>query len=282
MAKETEDQNNVINWDEITITDPYLFASVMLNEKRCKQVLELIFGKGKVSKIEYLEMEKTIHAGYETKGVRLDIYVKDEHGVVYNVELQMEDTKELEKRTRIYQVAVDSGMLKKGQDYIEIKDSYIIFISPRDIFKQGHYRYDFENMCLQVEGLKLNDGAYKIFFYTKGTKGEVSPEMKAFLDYIEGIESDDPFVQELIMEVERIKQNEEWRKTYMTQWFREQDKYFEGQDAGIEIGLAKGLERGKLESAIEIAKKLLSLGLSMDQVRVGTGLSAEEVEKLSA
>ena len=64
----------------------------------------------------------------------------------------------------------------------------------------------------------------------------------------------------------------------VAQWFREQDKINEG----IEIGLAKGLERGKIESAIEIAKKLLSLGLSMDQVRVGTGLSAEEVEKLSA
>jgi len=60
----------------------------------------------------------------------------------------------------------------------------------------------------------------------------------------------------------------------MTQWFREQDKISEG----IEIGL----ERGKLESAIEIAKKFLSLGLSMDQVIVGTGLSAEEVEKLIA
>lgn len=56
----------------------------------------------------------------------------------------------------------------------------------------------------------------------------------------------------------------------MTQWLREQDKLHEG----IEIGL----ERGKLE----MARNFLSLGLSIEQVGKGTGLSIQEVEQLSA
>jgi len=261
MKETIEGLEQAINWDEITITDPYLFASVMLNEKLCKHVLEILLGKEKVSCIEYLEMEKTINAGYKTKGVRLDIYVKDEQGVTYNVELQMEDTKELQKRTRVYQVAIDSGMLKKGQRYKEIKDSYIIFISPKDIFQQGHHRYDFENTCQQVEGLKLDDGAYKVFFNTKGTKGIISKELKAFLDYIEGIPSDDPFIQELAVEIERIKESEEWRKMYMTQWLREQDKI----DEGIEIG------------KLEIAKKLASRGMPTEEIMEITQLPLEDI-----
>ena len=49
-----------------------------------------------------------------------------------------------------------------------------------------------------------------------------------------------------------------------------------GRDEGISIGLSQGAQQAKLETA----KKFLAMGLSVEQIANGTGLSIEEIEKL--
>ena len=43
----------------------------------------------------------------------------------------------------------------------------------------------------------------------------------------------------------------------------------------------EGLEQGAEQKAIETAKKLISMGLSLEQVAEGTGLSLEKVQELA-
>ena len=50
----------------------------------------------------------------------------------------------------------------------------------------------------------------------------------------------------------------------------------EAQERGIE----RGIKRGFKEKAVEIAKNLIKIGLSEDQIVESTGLSKEEIEKL--
>ena len=47
-----------------------------------------------------------------------------------------------------------------------------------------------------------------------------------------------------------------------------------------ETGLVEGRVEGRAESQIEIARRLLAMGLGVEQVAQGTGLAVEEVEKL--
>ena len=49
-----------------------------------------------------------------------------------------------------------------------------------------------------------------------------------------------------------------------------------GEERGISIGLSQGAQQAKLETA----RKFLAMGLSIEQVADGTGLSPEEIEKL--
>ncbi len=56
--------------------------------------------------------------------------------------------------------------------------------------------------------------------------------------------------------------------------------YQEILEEGIEKGRQEGRQEGIVESKIIIAKNLLSLGISLEQVATATGLSLEEVEKL--
>ena len=54
----------------------------------------------------------------------------------------------------------------------------------------------------------------------------------------------------------------------------------EGRNEGIAIGEERGISLGAYRKAVETAKKFLSMGLSVEQVANGTGLSVEEIEKL--
>ena len=58
----------------------------------------------------------------------------------------------------------------------------------------------------------------------------------------------------------------------------------EGMAKGMEKGLAKGLEKGREEGMekekIATARRLLSMGLSEEQVSTATELSLEEIQKL--
>ena len=54
----------------------------------------------------------------------------------------------------------------------------------------------------------------------------------------------------------------------------------EGIAIGEERGISLGITQGAYQKAVETAKKFLSMGLSVEQVADGTGLSVEEIEKL--
>ena len=81
------------------------------------------------------ELEKTIKPFYTTKGVRLDVYLKDEDKII-DVELQTYKQDAIGKRTRYYQSMIDIDSLMKGQDYSELLDSYVLFICNYDPFEK--------------------------------------------------------------------------------------------------------------------------------------------------
>ncbi len=63
-----------------------------------------------------------------------------------------------------------------------------------------------------------------------------------------------------------------------------QDGYEEGLHTGLatgrEEGISIGLERGAYQKALETAKAMLALGLSLDQVQLCTSLPIEAILQL--
>ena len=55
---------------DLTFADDFMFAKVMLNEKLCKQLLEIIL-EVKIKKLSYPEEQKTINPSYDSKSVGL-------------------------------------------------------------------------------------------------------------------------------------------------------------------------------------------------------------------
>ena len=200
--------------EELTITDDFMFGAVMRDPKLCKPLLERILGV-KIRKIEYPELQKALNERYGSKSIRLDVYVEDDAGTVYDVEIQTTQIKYLPKRTRYYQGVIDLNILEKGEDYTKLRPAFVIFICTYDPFGKGRYVYTFENLCREDPGLALGDGAIKIILNTKGSVGEISGELKALLRYMDGFAPDDDYTRELARAVEEVRADEKWRREYM-------------------------------------------------------------------
>ena len=123
----------------LTIKNNFMFAAVMSDEENCKGFLE----RALPIKIHHVEIstEKNIVYRPEYKGVRLDVYAKDENNTRYNVEMQVLKQTALGRRSRYYQSQMDMELLVKGCEYAELPDSYVIFLCDFDPFGEGKYRY---------------------------------------------------------------------------------------------------------------------------------------------
>ena len=261
--------------DELTFCDDYMFGAVMRNAEICKSILETLLNI-QIEKLEYPELQKSISTYYESKGVRLDVYVKDSDKV-FDIEVQNDSAISLPKRMRYYQSMVDMDSLLKGQDYSELKESFIIFICQYDPFTEGLPCYTFKNLCIQDKNLELSDETTKIIFNSTAYDKEKNLEISAFLKYINTKIPTNDFTKKLNNLVEESKINNKFRNDYLAMNLHDRDIRRIALAEGKQIGLQEGAE----QKAIETAKKLISMGLSLEQVAEGTGLSLEKVQELA-
>ena len=197
--------------EELTFTDDFMFGTVMKNQFICKGVIER-FLHIKVGKIEYPSLQKTIAPFYESKGIRLDVYVSDPERV-FDIEIQTSIPPFLPKRTRYYQSLMDVDNLLRGQSYAELKESYVIFICTQDPFGKDLPVYTFRSVCSEDGSIFLDDKSYKVFYNVGAYGKEDEPELSALLQYLCKRRATSGFTQHIDELVEKAKRNEKFRST---------------------------------------------------------------------
>ncbi len=199
---------------ELTIKDDFMFGAVMLDPENCKGILERCLDIA----IEHVEVsrEKSIVYNPEYKGVRLDVYAKDEKNTHYDVEMQALQKSAIQKRARYYHGHLDMEILLSGQQYQELPDTYVIFICDFDPFGEKKYKYTQRKICEEVPKLVMEDGAHTIYLSTKGENvDEISPELVRFLEFVGKPLSDceqdfeDDFIRKLQSAVKEVKASRE-------------------------------------------------------------------------
>ena len=232
-----EKTKNKMLWENIGISNDFLFGKVMQDAELCKELLQIIFPNIKIKHIKYPELQKVFNPDIDAKSIRLDVYVQDNNEKIYNIEMQMVNTYELPKRTRYYQSIIDLQLVDKGGHYKKLKHSYIIFICPFDLFQKRRHIYTFENFCKEDKNIPLSDGTTKVFLNTKGTLDDVNKRLKEFLDYVENGKPTGTFTNKLDKAVKKAKQNREWRHEYMTLLMRDIENIEKGMEKGMEKAL---------------------------------------------
>ena len=202
---------------------------------------------------------------------------------------EMQTTKQsgLSKRARLYQAHIDINQLRRGQYYDELRPSFVIFICTFDPFDEGRYLYSFRNVCRETGG-ELGDEAYKLFFNTAGTQGEISDSLRELLRYMNDpknypvAKTGLPLIRSIDEAVDEAKMNDDWRHAFMIYQIHQMDAEKRGIAIGEKRGEKRGITIGAKQEKLDNAKGMLHEGLSADLISRVTGLSIAEINKLKA
>ena len=199
---------------------------VFSHKEIAKPFLEAVLGI-KIHELRDPEPEKTVEMSPVSKGVRFDVFVKEtgpngETLRSFDIEMQMEDTKEIPKRARFYQAMRDSEALSKGEKYRNLKELYIIFICPDDIFGKGRAVYRFKNLETNDPKIEMGDLCFKNFYIFKKYREVAEKSVRDYLEYFATSKPISPETKDIDNLVKWYQTDNNTRIRYMT-WQEEID-----------------------------------------------------------
>ena len=215
-----------VSFEQLTITNKFMFAMVFSHKEIAKPFLEAVLGI-KIHELREPEPEKTIDVNPVSKGVRFDVFVKESgtNGEIlrsFDIEMQMEDTHEIPKRARFYQAMRDSEALCRGEKYRDLKELYIIFLCHDDIFGKGRAVYRFKNLEVDNPNIELGDLCFKNFYIFTKYREVAEKSIRDYMEYFATNKASTPATEDIDRLVKLYQTDSNTRIRYMT-WQEEID-----------------------------------------------------------
>ncbi len=194
------------------------------------------------------------------RSVRLDILATDSTGAKLNVEVQRSDKGAGRKRARYNSSMMDANLLKKGEDFDKLPETWVIFITENDVMGKGLPLYPVER-CFLGTGERFEDGSH--ILYVNGAYRGDTPIGKLMHDF-SCTDAADMYYGTLADRVRFFKESKE----------------------GIEI-MCRAMEDMRnqtlKEGMKEVALRMLAAGkYALEEIVNISGLSLEEVKQLKA
>ena len=268
-------------WRDLTITDDYMFKLIMSYKRICKHLIERVLGI-EVKDIAYIENEYPLKSTHESKGVRLDVFVADAASSRFVLEMQVRNygAREIGRRSRFYQTTIDFDFLTTGETYKDLGNAYVIFFCPFPLWGGARRVYTFENTCREDKELTLQDGMTKVFLSSAGKPtDDIDPEVNDFLNYMNGILGDSPFIREIDEEIRKLKENGEKGELYMNFLMSINDDLIEARAEARKEGRAEGTEKTQISALKNLMK---NLNLSLEKAMDALGIPSNDRAKYAA
>ena len=233
-------------WEDLEFSDNFIFCNVMENMELCKELLEILLHI-KIDHLEKPQPEKTIQPEYDSKSIRLDVYVKDTDKV-FDIEMQTGNYNDLLLRARYYQVGMDLGETPRCTKYKDLKETYIIFICKDDPFNIGCPVYTKKSIFEECPDFNYQDKTHFVVYNSSGYEKEKDKEVQSVLKFIYGLEPDTDFTHILKQKVNKLKQKKNLKEGYMYLY-----------DV-IEEEKEEVAKQAALQNSITAAKKMIKAG----------------------
>ncbi len=206
------------SFEELEFRDDFMFGLTMSDPGLCHDVLECLL-QMPIGRLLELNPQKEFRETSDGKPIRLDIYTRDDLSV-YDAEMQNRNKHSVEflalpKRTRYYQALIDSNNLKGNDSYRSLPNSYILFICTFDPFGEDKGCYTFVEQCLEIPGLKLEDGTEKRFYNCTYDGDDIPDSVKRFFKYNQSGEATDDLTSRIDEAVAEARKKEEWGVIYV-------------------------------------------------------------------
>ena len=276
------------------------FKEIMLNEKNkdiLKKLLETIL-KQEIKYINIKNVELSVK-GMDVKRKSVDVYLES-----LNKKIEIEVNTSLESyihpRNMSYISNIYSSHTLRNASYDEKTDIIQINLNYNQKNKRIYNEYMMRDLYgdVYVKNLKiieLNMEKYKEMWYHGSEKEKEENKFLIMLDLneeeLKKIKGD-KVVSKYMKEINKLNNDSEFveymsaeedaRKIYNSRMYDAREKGFkQGYDEGIEQGIEQGIEKGIEKNKIEIAKNLLDNNVDINVISLSTGLSQEEIKKLS-
>ena len=240
------------------------FMTICFNDyiEGAELLLKIILGRDDL-KVTEVKTQKALK-NLTGRDVWLDIYATDINGDKYDIEVQRADSGAHQKRARYHSSMIDADMLKPGEDFTDLRENYVIFITESDVLKTSLPIY-YINRTIDETQVHFKDGEHII--YVNGSIRTKDTELGKLMNDFYCTDSKDMCYKELSAKVRHYKETMEGRQEMCDIWEEVRNE---------------GLIEGKAEASVEHALAMIKDGtLSYEKIAEFSGLSVDKVRELA-
>ena len=282
---------------KITLRNDYAFKKVFGTEEN-KAVLQdfldcvLDIPLQDIEDLELLDKEFHNDSVNDKTGI-LDVKLRLKNSTVIDIEIQNRWNDEFAQRTVFYWSKMYTENLQKGEVYTKLPKCITINIVGEG-FKLNELLHSEYRVLEKQLYTELSD-ELEIHFLNlvKANEGQttdvgIKPNTKTerLVNWLKFIETDEREVRAMLADNSPIMEQANETVDVMLQdpkerWLYENRMKYEHDKASWEhFGYTKGLEKGAYQSKLETAAAFKRLGVELDTIAAGTGLTREEITKL--
>lgn len=237
---------------QFNMTSDVFCGKVLEDRSACEEVIRIILDEPGFT-VKEVKAQYSIR-NIENRSVILDILAEDMSGKLVNIEMQIRNDGDNQRRVRYYQASIDMSCLEKGVPYEELPDLYLIFITEKDFFAHKLGIYYVERRLKNI-GNTVDNGIHEIY---ANLECECSNEkINELLSYMK--KSDSSYQTETFPNVVR-----------RVKFFKEKEKGVESMCRILEEERNEGREEGRKEGSDrinELIRRLLKDGRNEDMVK---------------
>ena len=257
------------------------------NQSIIASFLNSVLVDKKIKKIESVSIDDPNNSAFaaDLKASIVDVRCSDRYGNHYQIEMQATKQRDFAQRCQFYTAHFVSNQLKSGDKYKKIERIILISILDFNFSKSP----DFLNHHLTINPKNQEHLLDLVEYYflelpkfTK-SKSELKTEIDRWFHFLKIASECIRIPGELSQDTDIVDafttlQEATWSQEERARYIRYQDAERSAKSM-LETAHEDGIEKGKIEEKIEIAKNLLDV-LDKETIAKKTGLSIEEIEKL--
>ena len=243
------------------IDDDFMNACFNDNLEGTELLLRIILNKPTIN-VKRVKTQKLMK-NLTGRDIWLDIDAADDTGTEFNIEIQRADKGAERKRARYHSSIKDAYLLRPGDDFSKLPESYVILITENDVMKGGLPIYPVERMIIPT-GKPFNDGEHII--YVNGDNKDSATALGKLMHDFFCTDPDEMHYKQLADKVRYFKENEEGVRTMCATLEKMRDETAK-----------KATERTKVQLALNMIK---DGNLSIDQIAKYTMLEVDKIKEL--
>ena len=214
------------------LTSDIFFCKVLEDKEACQEVIRILLGHPSLV-VKDVKTQYSIR-NIENRSVVLDVLAEDTDGRMVNVEMQVSEDEDHQRRARYYQASMDMSFLEKGCPYEELPELYLIFITEKDFLNQKT-GICYIDRVVRSRGTVTDNGVHEV--YANLTYGCEDERIDELLRYMKKSDSDyqTEVFPNVVRKVRYLKEQKEGVEI-MCRILEEE------RNEGIMIGMEKGIQ----------------------------------------